>query len=122
WLEASADRAVSEAYEIFLRPPGSVPVGAGDASVARGDWRPMLSAILDDLRRGTGPDVLAARFHNTLAQWAAAIARTEPVGDVVLSGGCFQNRLLAERTLEAVQAVGRRRPLHGLLPAGDRGH
>src|SRR5262249_13843457 len=54
WLEAVADPAVGEAYEIPLRPPGSVPVGAGDASVARGDWRPMLSAILDDLRRGTG--------------------------------------------------------------------
>jgi hydrogenase maturation protein HypF len=121
WLEAVADPTVCETYELPLLASAEASVGAGDPSVPRGDWRPMLSAILDELRRGTSPDVLAARFHNTLAGWAAAIARTEPFGDVVLSGGCFQNRLLAERTAEAVQAAGRRVHLHGFVPPGDGG-
>jgi hydrogenase maturation protein HypF len=44
-----------------------------------------------------------------------------PHEDVVLSGGCFQNRFLAERTLEALEASGRRVYLHGQIPPGDGG-
>jgi hydrogenase maturation protein HypF len=76
------------------------------------------------LRRGAGPGVLAARFHNTLAAATAAVVRAaaERHGrrPVVLSGGCFQNALLAERTREALVpelAV----HLHAQVPPGDGG-
>jgi hydrogenase maturation protein HypF len=88
------------------------------------DLRPTVQAAVRLLRRGTGPGVLAARFHNTLAAATAAVVRAaaERHGrrPVVLSGGCFQNALLAERTREALVpelAV----HLHAQVPPGDGG-
>ena len=49
------------------------------------------------------------------------MALAHPHRDVVLSGGCFQNRLLAERTAEEIGAAGRRVHLHGQVPPGDGG-
>jgi hydrogenase maturation protein HypF len=121
WLETVADTAVTEAYPLPLLPPESSACAAGDREIPSGDWRPMLSAILADCASGVEPGVIAARFHNALAQWAAVVASCQPLHDVVLSGGCFQNRLLTERTLEALALVNRRVYLPGKVPPGDGG-
>ena len=42
-------------------------------------------------------------------------------GDVVLGGGCFQNRLLTERTIEAIRETGARVYGPGSIPPGDGG-
>ncbi len=57
------------------------------------DWRPMLAEIL----KAKDPAVVAGRFHETLAQWILALAKKSGHHKVALSGGCFQNRWLAER-------------------------
>jgi hydrogenase maturation protein HypF len=120
WLEAVADPAVTDAYEMPLRPPGE-DIGVGDPAVARGDWRPMVAALLADLAREEPPGVVSARFHNTLAGWAAAVVAGQPLQDVVLGGGCFQNRLLTERTIEAIRETGARVYGPGSIPRGDGG-
>jgi len=104
WLEAAADPAVSGAYPL----PGS-------------DWRPLLAALLGDLARDVPPGIVAARFHNGLATWAAEVAASQPLADVVLVGGCFQNRLLCERTADGMRSLGRRVHTPGLVPPGDGG-
>ncbi len=111
-LESVADEDVTDAYPLLQR-------WADGSGLARGDWRPLLEAVLADLDRDVAPGLIAGRFHNALAQWAAAVAAAEGLSDVLLSGGCFQNRLLAERTREALQ--NRRIYLHGLVPPGDGG-
>jgi hydrogenase maturation protein HypF len=120
-LEAIADAAVTDAYSLPLRPPSGCETMVGDSTVPRGDWRPMLSAILSDLASDVEAGVIAARFHNALAQWAAAVASGQSLRQVVLSGGCFQNRLLAERTLEALARVNCRCYFHNQIPPGDGG-
>jgi hydrogenase maturation protein HypF len=97
------------------------PGESGAYPLPRGDWRPMLVALLDDLARGVAAGVVAARFHNGLAEWAAAVAREQPLPDIVLAGGCFQNRLLCERTADRLQGLGRRVHTPGLVPPGDGG-
>jgi hydrogenase maturation protein HypF len=122
WLEAAADPAVIDAFPLPILPPGTVPIGAGDPTIPRGDWRPMISALLGDLARGEAVGVLAARFHNALARWAAAVVAGQPPRDVVLGGGCFQNRLLTERTIRAIgDATGARVYGPGRIPPGDGG-
>jgi hydrogenase maturation protein HypF len=88
------------------------------------DLRPAVRAAVDLARGGTEVAAISARFHNTLAAAtaSAAEAAAERHGrpPVVLSGGCFQNALLAERVAE------RLRPrfsvhLHGQVPPGDGG-
>jgi hydrogenase maturation protein HypF len=88
------------------------------------DTRPLVRAIVADLRAGRGAAVISGRFHNTLAAATAAVVRAgaESAGrlPVVLSGGCFQNALLTERTLSRLApdfAV----YLHRDVPPGDGG-
>jgi hydrogenase maturation protein HypF len=67
--------------------------------------------------------VISARFHNTLARATGALVRraVERTGDlpVVLTGGCFQNALLAEAT--AAELEGLSVFLHRRVPPGDGG-
>ncbi|HET8646817.1 MAG TPA: carbamoyltransferase HypF, partial [Vicinamibacteria bacterium] len=88
------------------------------------DLRPGVRAAVDALARGLSPAVISARFHNTLAAATAAVARAAAAGQgrlpVVLSGGCFQNALLAERTREEL-ARDFVVHLHEQVPPGDGG-
>lgn len=120
-LEAAADPAVTEAYDLRSLMIEEQGAQAGDRTIARADWRPMLAAILIDLSAGVSASTIAARFHNALAGWAAQVAASQPLGEVVLSGGCWQNRLLAERTVLALASVGRQAYLHSQIPPGDGG-
>jgi hydrogenase maturation protein HypF len=86
------------------------------------DPRPMIRAIVDDLRAGRGAGV-AARFHATLvAATAAAVRRALAIVGrmpVLLTGGCFVNPLLAEGLRRALGDLDVR--LHRAVPPGDGG-
>jgi hydrogenase maturation protein HypF len=85
------------------------------------DWAPMLDAILADRWKGVEPAEIAAKFHNSLAQVAVTVAQRIGVEQVVLTGGCFQNRLLAE-TLAAQLSVAGHQPIcHRQVPPNDGG-
>ncbi len=86
------------------------------------DWRPALEAMLGDRR---DPQRLASRFHATLAAMIeAVVAHLEPepgVRPVVLSGGCFANRLLCTLTHGRLTARGHDVRLPRRVPPGDGG-
>lgn len=118
-LEAVADPSIEESYTIPPRVFDSLPVG--DAAIPRGDWRPMIAAIVEDLKRDVPPSLIAARFHNALAGWAVQCVENHPDRPIVLAGGCFQNRLLTERVADKLRSLGRECLTPGLIPAGDGG-
>jgi len=101
--------------------------GTGDDSYAFGlqdgvaDPAPLLEAMLEDQRRGLGGEALARRFHLALAGLALAWAQGAGLEDVVLSGGCFQNALLARLCEEKLGAAGFRVHRPALFPANDGG-
>jgi hydrogenase maturation protein HypF len=113
-LEAAADVHEQGVYELPLS--GDAATGA-DAL----DWRPMLRRIVTEQMDGASVATISARFHNTLA--AAAVEVAKHVGEprVALSGGCFQNRLLATRTADALERAGFRVLLHRQVPPNDGG-
>ncbi len=84
------------------------------------DWRPMLQALLDDLISGTEPGTLAMRFHRGLAEAVVAIIRGRHQYPVVLTGGCFQNKILVELIHELLDDD-RRVGLPGVIPCNDGG-
>ena len=88
------------------------------------DLRSMVRAVVADLRAGVAPAVISARFHAGLAAATAAvierIARTCGALPVVLSGGCFQNPLLARDVMSRL-TPGRQVFLNRLVPPGDGG-
>lgn len=96
---------------------------SGEARVI--GWTPLWRGLLTDLDRGVAPAVAAARFHNTLAraigEEAEALASRHDVETIVLSGGVMQNRMLAERTIAALEGRGMTVLVPERVPAGDGG-
>jgi hydrogenase maturation protein HypF len=83
------------------------------------DWQPMLSAFLAD--RNIPIDQISAKFHNTLAEMVVDIAHRVRLPQIVLTGGCFQNRYLLEHTLQRLRAEGFVPYWHRQLPTNDGG-
>ena len=85
------------------------------------DWRPMVSAMLDDLRRGVSPEKIAIRFHAGLAAATVRVAQAAGLPRIVLTGGCFQNRLLLSLVRQRLEAAGFTVYSHALVPPNDGG-
>jgi hydrogenase maturation protein HypF len=85
------------------------------------DWEPTLRSLLEDRRRRTPTGVIAARFHNTLAEMILAVARHLDTSKVALSGGCFQNRYLTERVIEQLLTAGIQPYWQQRVPPNDGG-
>jgi len=85
------------------------------------DWSPMIEAILSDVQKGVATGRISAKFHNALAEAVVAVAESIGERRVVLSGGCFQNRYLTERTVRRLQAEGFQPYWHQRVPPNDGG-
>jgi hydrogenase maturation protein HypF len=85
------------------------------------DWEPMIRGLTADHAANALVGAMAARFHNTLTEMILAVA--ERVGDrtVVLSGGCFQNRYLTERSVRRLTEAGFSVHWHQRVPPNDGG-
>lgn len=79
-------------------------VDRGDSTML--DWGPLLRAVLADIERDIDVRHSAAAFHNALASAIVAVAERTGERQVVLSGGCFQNRYLTEQTIKQLRAAG----------------
>ena len=79
------------------------------------NWEPMIRAIM------TEPTYAPARFHNTLAAAIVTVAREVNEERVVLSGGCFQNRYLTERTITELISASFKPYWHRRIPPNDGG-
>ncbi len=85
------------------------------------DWQPAILEIIDDLRSGETRAVISAKFHNTLAEMIVAVAQTTGQQKVILSGGCFQNRYLTERTINRLSTQRFHPYWHQRIPPNDGG-
>ncbi len=103
--------------------PGTAPTVDASASPSKIllDWAPLVSALLAEHAAGVPIARLAARFHNALAAAIVEVARRVGCPRVALTGGCFQNRLLTERTAAALRREGFDVLLHREVPPNDGG-
>ena len=89
------------------------------------DPREAILAVAADIAAGTPVGVVAARFHAGVAAATVAacaqLAGEHGVGDVVLSGGVFQNRRLLSETAAGLQEAGLRVLVPERLPCNDGG-
>lgn len=112
-LEFAADPAERGAYPFPCRPLPAAPTLL--------DWQPLVEALLADLRAGVSSGIIAARFHNSLVEAMATVAQAVSERRVVLTGGCFQNRLLTERAVRRLREAGFEVLLHRQVPPNDGG-
>lgn len=85
------------------------------------DWSPMIEAIIADVARDLPAGAVSARFHNALVEAIVALAKRLGEVRIALSGGCFQNRYLTERTVKRLRAEGLRPYWHQRVPSNDGG-
>jgi hydrogenase maturation protein HypF len=87
--------------------------------------RPVIRAVVADVRAGAPPETIAARFHNSVAALVAEVCQAlrEEAGlnEVALSGGVWQSKTLLGKTLDLLQAGGFSVYTHQVVPPNDGG-
>lgn len=140
--------AMALEFAAFSEMKESYPLPLRDGQPAIADWEPLIRAVLADRRAGELIGCISARFHNALAELAVTVAQRhltfgqtslgrsgsgsrERAGadripesakvPVVLTGGCFQNVLLARAVRTRLREAGFDVYTHRQVPAGDGG-
>jgi hydrogenase maturation protein HypF len=113
WLAEQSTE--SGAYDFVINAP------ADDEAPAELDWAPMVRAMMAEIAGNAKPETMARKFHNTLAEMIVRVAGEHSGLPVLLTGGCFQNRLLTELTVARLQACGVKVYWHQRVPPNDGG-
>ena len=89
------------------------------------DPRPVVRAIVEDLRRGRTVADIALTFHFAVAELVVAVAQRirsdRALATVALTGGVFQNSLLTVACVERLENAGFVVLTHHLVPPNDGG-
>jgi hydrogenase maturation protein HypF len=113
-LEGVADTNEMKGYEPLI-------IDLGDTLLI--DGVDILFRVYEDFTKGTPREIVATRFHNAVARATALAAKraADATGcaRVCLSGGCFQNALLLDRSLKLLSEVGLQPFTHHRVPPND---
>lgn len=89
------------------------------------DINAMIKAIVAEMKTGQSSAKIAASFHQTINEMFAVMAdemrRETGLARVVLSGGCFQNKILLEGSVDKLKSAGFDVFCHQQVPANDGG-
>ena len=107
-----------EAYPYTIRTKSAASYYEAERDI---DWEPMIRKIIADARSGLPAGIISAKFHNALTEVILSVANETAKQKVVLSGGCFQNRYLTERTIRLLTKHNFRVYWHQRVPPNDGG-
>jgi hydrogenase maturation protein HypF len=114
-LEQLADPRETSAYPVAIVDGEPFQLASGG----------LVRAVVEDLHAGSALPLVAARFHNGLADGVVAACRrvrdATGLSVVALSGGVFQNVMLTERVVAGLAAAGFRVLTHSRVPPNDGG-
>ncbi|MCF5880214.1 carbamoyltransferase HypF [Aeromonas veronii] len=85
------------------------------------EWAELLNTLINEQSKGTATASLAAGFIRAISDLVVAIAERFPGYPVVLGGGVFQNRVLLDQLVPALEAAGRQVLTSETLPLNDGG-
>lgn len=110
-LEFIADKQIKTYYDINLIEKERLIL----------NWQPMFEQMFIDLEKEISASEISAKFHNTLAEIIATLANRAAQRNVVLTGGCFQNVLLLELTIDRLTENGFIPHWNQKIPTNDGG-
>jgi hydrogenase maturation protein HypF len=119
--DTSYDGQPAAELEAFAAPGNAEPfeLAIVESSPFEIDLRPTVRELANGLRRGAARELLAARFHATLALAIHASCVRAGRRTVALTGGCFQNRRLLALTMRRLR--GFEVLVHRRVPPNDGG-
>mgnify|MGYP001197158294 CR=1 FL=1 len=85
------------------------------------NWETMVKEIIEDLNSHTASGIISAKFHNAMAEVIVDISNRSGQEKIVLSGGCFQNKYLTERTIKRLKENGFQPYWQQRVPPNDGG-
>jgi hydrogenase maturation protein HypF len=85
------------------------------------DWTSIIKGVIEDLRAGRDAMVISTRFHLTLIKMIIDMAYQANKSDIVLTGGCFQNKWLIENAVRCLKQEGFNPYWNTQVPANDGG-
>ena len=116
-LEAMSSGTEAPPYPVNVLRKGDEPYMVDTASVIR--------AIVSDLQAGRNMAEIAASFHQTVIEifsvMAGKMREVTALNRIALSGGCFQNKILLEGSIEKLQKDGFDVYSHSRVPSNDGG-
>jgi hydrogenase maturation protein HypF len=125
---AIGSEKTDETYPFAISGPMHAEAGSsGEWSIAQThaglivDWEPLIRALLLDVRDSIPLARISKKFHNTLVEVIVEVARRIAEERVVLTGGCFQNRVLTEASVQRLEKEGFRPYWHQRIPPNDGG-
>lgn len=124
----SVEQAAAEAETLGLSAP-SLPelfrLTRTEDGLIIVDPAPLFAGLYGSLAAGADPRSLALAFHTELAAQIGAVCRTicraSAITAVALGGGCFQNVLLLEKTVDLLRQAGLTVLTNRQVPPGDGG-
>jgi hydrogenase maturation protein HypF len=122
-VEYEAQAAIElEAISDEVLHADTYPVAIADGQI---DPRPIVHAIVDDLRSNIGRSKIASRFQRTVVQMIVSAAedarQVTGINTVALTGGVMQNKRVVGPASALLRGLGFRLLEHRLVPANDGG-
>jgi hydrogenase maturation protein HypF len=85
------------------------------------DWRVIIAEILTDFMNQISTAEISAKFHNTLIEIIIAVAKQIGRKQIVLTGGCWQNKYLTEKAIALLKQENFVPYWHHQIPCNDGG-
>jgi hydrogenase maturation protein HypF len=85
------------------------------------DFEPIILGIIEDIKLNIDRSIISAKFHNTLVGIIVAIAQKMKIKQVLLTGGCFQNKYLTETAILKLKQANFIPFRHKNIPPNDGG-
>ncbi|WP_036477898.1 carbamoyltransferase HypF [Myxosarcina sp. GI1] len=114
---AIADLNTEETYSFELIQPAKP---TSDCSIII-DWKPIVRGILIDVANKRAKSKISAKFHNTLVEMIIAVAKQVKQKQILLTGGCWQNKYLTERAIARLKQEDFIPYWHHGIPCNDGG-
>lgn len=112
-LEFAADDFITNDYFAF-----SIDEIKGSLVI---NWHQIVKSVVADINAGVAAGLISAKFHNSLAEAIVQFAVRLNMEKVVLTGGCFLNKYLLERSVKRLVEAGLKPYTQQRVPAGDGG-
>jgi hydrogenase maturation protein HypF len=85
------------------------------------DWTFLIKQILEERDKNVSKHLISLKFHNALLNSIVEIAKLLKENNVILSGGCFQNKYLLENSISSLKENGFNVFWNKEVPANDGG-